>query len=74
MQLLIRQMMSSIGYKYAVHEIVWNPDIDAQSGKPTLSADMRFVPVCGLTRDAQRHAHTSAYELAARWHRSDTGG
>ena len=42
--LLIRQMMSAIGYKFAVHEIVWNPDFDSE-GKPVLSANFRFVPI-----------------------------
>lgn len=36
---LIRQMMHSVGHKYAVHEIVWVPS-------PTgLSAEFRFVPL-----------------------------
>ena len=37
--LLIRQMMHSVGHKYAVHEIVWQP---AAAG---LSAEFRFVPL-----------------------------
>ena len=36
---LIRQMMHSVGHKYAVHEIVWRPDAAA------LTAEFRFVPL-----------------------------
>lgn len=36
---LIRQMMHSVGHKYAVHEIVWEP---APTG---LTAEFRFVPL-----------------------------
>lgn len=36
---LIRQMMHSVGHKYAVHEIVWNP-----TGKD-LTAEFRFTPL-----------------------------
>lgn len=38
-QLLIRQMMRSIGDKFAVHEIVWKP------GGEKLTAQFRFVPL-----------------------------
>lgn len=55
--MLIRQMMHSVGHKYAVHEIVWQP---AATG---LSAEFRFVPLqfferrTGLLRFlAQDHA------------------
>lgn len=36
---LIRQMMHSVGHKYAVHEIVWQPDVDG------LTAEFRFTPL-----------------------------
>lgn len=36
---LIRQMMHSVGHKYAVHEVVWRPDAAA------LTAEFRFVPL-----------------------------
>lgn len=36
---LIKQMMHSVGHKYAVHEIVWQP------GPASLSAQFRFVPL-----------------------------
>lgn len=37
--LLIRQMMHSVGHRYAVHEIVWDPSGD------DLTAEFRFVPL-----------------------------
>jgi phage gp29-like protein len=37
---LIRQMLHSVGHKYAVHEIVWKPGLGTG-----LSAEMRFVPL-----------------------------
>ena len=42
--MLIRQMMTAIGFKYAFHEIVWNPVVNGE-GKRSLSANFRFVPV-----------------------------
>lgn len=36
---LIRWMMHSVGHKYAVHEIVWQP------GASSLTAEFRFVPL-----------------------------
>ncbi len=42
--LLIRQMMQAIGSKWAVHEIVWQPEVD-DAGKTCLSANFRFVPL-----------------------------
>lgn len=36
---LIRQMVHSVGHKYAVHEIVWKP------GAAQLAAEFRFVPL-----------------------------
>jgi hypothetical protein len=36
---LIRQMMTSVGHRYAVHEIIWEPRADG------LSAEFRFVPL-----------------------------
>ena len=38
--LLVRQMMESVAYYYAVHEIVWKPQDDG-----TLSADFIYCPV-----------------------------
>jgi phage gp29-like protein len=48
--LLLRQMMSAVGYRYAIHEIVWRPGASpaANSLQPkaySLSAELRFVPV-----------------------------
>lgn len=54
--LLLRQMMSAVGMRYAVHEIVWRPSSTPSlthsrthalphSGTPTLSAELRFVPL-----------------------------
>jgi hypothetical protein len=43
-QLLIRQMMGAIGAKFAVHEIVWRPDVDAD-GNDTLTAHFRAIPL-----------------------------
>ena len=37
-RLLFRQMMTSVGLRYAVHEIVWQP------GSKSLSAEFRHVP------------------------------
>jgi hypothetical protein len=38
-RLLIRQMLTAVGMRYAVHEIVWQPRSDG------LSAEFRFVPL-----------------------------
>jgi hypothetical protein len=38
-RLLIQQMLSAVGMRYAVHEIVWRP------GGGTLGAEFRFVPL-----------------------------
>jgi phage gp29-like protein len=43
-QLLILQMMRAIGDKFAVHEIVWKPEVD-ETGAASLSAHFRFVPL-----------------------------
>ena len=54
--LLLRQMMSAVGYRYAVHEIVWKPiqksvvrSQKSESGIENrqfgFSAELRFVPV-----------------------------
>ena len=42
--LMIRQQMSAVGYKFAVHEIVWRPYVD-ETGKDRLTARLRFVPI-----------------------------
>ena len=44
-RLLIKQMMEAQYYRYAVHEIVWRPSIDAITGEPRLTADFNFVPL-----------------------------
>jgi phage gp29-like protein len=41
--LLIRQQMDAVGGKYAVHEIVWRPDVD-ENGAATLTAHFRYIP------------------------------
>jgi len=45
-RLLVKQMLSCIGMRYAVHEIVWRP---SPSG---LSAEFRFVPLAFFERTA----------------------
>lgn len=42
--MLIRQMMECIGSKFAVHEIVWKPDVDID-GIPSLTAHFRHIPL-----------------------------
>ena len=42
-QMLVRQMMRSIGDKFTVHEIVWKPDVDID-GNASLTAHFRHVP------------------------------
>lgn len=44
-RLLVRQMMESVAYRYAVHEIVWQPRIDPITGKPRLTAKLNYVPL-----------------------------
>lgn len=44
--LLVRQMMDAIGKKYAVHEIVWQPQADTSApGRTWLTATFRFCPL-----------------------------
>lgn len=43
-KLLVRQMMSAVGLKYAVHEIVWEPRKDDQ-GRDRLTATFVHVPL-----------------------------
>lgn len=42
-KLLVRQMMSAIGARYAVHEIIWEPRV--VDGRDQLSAKFNFVPL-----------------------------
>ncbi len=42
-RLLARQMMESLGIKYAVHELVWQPLV--VDGKPRLTFTAHFVPL-----------------------------
>lgn len=42
-KLLVRQMMSAIGARYAVHEIVWEPRV--VDGRDQLTARLNFVPL-----------------------------
>ena len=44
-RLLVEQMMSAIGERYAVHEIVWKPTVDPITNQPRLTAQLIFVPV-----------------------------
>ena len=44
-QLLIRQMMRAVGDKFSVHEMVWNPDVDPETGQASLTGEFRFVPL-----------------------------
>ena len=43
-RLLVEQMMGAQGDRYACHEIVWQPTIDAITGEPRLTAEFNFVP------------------------------
>lgn len=42
-KLLVRQMMSAVGFKYAVHEIIWRPVIE--NGQHRLTATFVHVPL-----------------------------
>jgi phage gp29-like protein len=44
-RLLVRQMMGAVGARYAVHEIIWRPTVDAQTGAAALTARLNFVPL-----------------------------
>ena len=48
-RLLIRQMMNAIGVKYAVHEIVWQPQPDGM-----LTAELRHVPLWFFEHEGTR--------------------
>lgn len=60
---LIRQMMHAVGHKYAVHEIVWQPDAAA------LTAEFRFVPLqffentVGRLRFLERDGNVAGVDL-----------
>lgn len=41
--LLVRQMMEAVGFKWAVHEVVWKPSVDPVTGKASLTANLRYV-------------------------------
>lgn len=40
---LTRQMMEAVGFRYAVHEIVWQPVV--VDGKPQMTATFNYVPL-----------------------------
>lgn len=67
--LLVRQMMDCIGKRYAVHEIIWEPQVSAVSGEPSLRATFQFVPLwhfenrSGRLRYLQSDTATSGIEL-----------
>ena len=42
--LLVRQMMEAVGYRYAVHEIIWTPVIEPVTGERRLKATFNYVP------------------------------
>lgn len=42
-KLLVRQMMSAIGFRYAVHEVVW--DFRKEDGRDRLTANLTYVPL-----------------------------
>jgi len=46
-KLLIRQMMDAVGKKYAIHEMIFSPQVSsyADSGNFKLTANFRFVPL-----------------------------
>lgn len=43
--LLIKQMLDSVGKKYAVHEIIYQPSPPLPDGTPQLTANFKFVPL-----------------------------
>ena len=43
--LMVRQMMESVGFKFAVHEIIWKPDVNPDTGSASLTAELRYVPL-----------------------------
>jgi hypothetical protein len=45
LKLLIRQMMTAVPMRYAVHEMVWTPTVDPVSGEDRLSAKFINVPL-----------------------------
>lgn len=47
LSLLIKQMMDAVGKRYAVHEIVWQPQAHKHAGsaRGSLRAQLRFVPL-----------------------------
>ncbi|HQU08359.1 MAG: hypothetical protein B7X06_00055 [Verrucomicrobia bacterium 21-51-4] len=45
MALLIKQMMDAVGKKYAVHEITYETRGTHSTGRPQLTATLRFVPL-----------------------------
>lgn len=69
--LLVRQMMDCIGKRYAVHEIIWEPQLSASAGRPSLRATFQFVPLwhfenrSGRLRYLQSDNATSGVELEA---------
>ena len=40
---LVRQMMDAVGFRYAVHEIVWQPRV--VDGRPQMTATFNYVPL-----------------------------
>lgn len=44
-RLLVEQMMESIYYRYAVHEMVWQPRVDPVTNQPRLTAQFNYVPL-----------------------------
>lgn len=67
--LLIRQMMDCIGKRYAVHEIIWEPQPRGAHGQPTLRATFQFVPLwffenrSGRLRYLQSDSATTGIDL-----------
>ena len=45
LKLLIRQMMSAVPMRYAVHEIIWLPTIDPNTGEDRLTAKLVHLPL-----------------------------
>ncbi|HZZ19162.1 MAG TPA: DUF935 family protein [Opitutaceae bacterium] len=44
-RLLVQQMMESVGFRYAVHEVVYRPTFDPVTNAPRLTATFNYVPL-----------------------------
>lgn len=61
--LLIKQMMDSVGKKYAVHEIVYEPH-DLNNTQPKLTASFHFVPLWHFeSKNGKLHLRTAKQDI-----------